>query len=256
MHTSQLISASPPRLKRTAWALPILLGLALAACRGGSGDSPIVSLTDATPPVPDASNIVYDAAPCSGTVCDGICVDTASDPLNCGGCGETCASPGQICAGSTPCECPADFVPAQVGGGGFDQIQAQGEILIAFAAGFATTLDVTAVIYDLTLELDVAYDLADGIGSLSAPAAAAGYDVDIDTFTAHTAYGATAGSIVFDSICADGASGTMTDVTFSEVVGVTNPTPVVDGCSMTYESLRFNIGTCPGSSSAQSPGGQ
>ena len=122
--------------------------------------------------------------------------------------------------------------------------------VIAIAAGFATTLDVTVVIYDLTLDLDTEYDLADGLGTLSAPAAAAGYDVNVNDFTAHTSYAATAGTITFSNVCEGGASGSMSNVTFSEVVGVTNPTPIIGGCSMTYELLNFNIGTCP------DPGGQ
>lgn len=226
------------------------------ACSGGDGDGPVVTFTDAAPTLADASNIVYDAAPCTGEVCDGVCVDTTSDSLNCGGCGLACASPGQICSGSLPCECPPNFVPAQIGGGGFDQVQPQGGVFIAIAAGFATTLDITAVVYDLTLELGTEYNLADALGSFTPPAAAAGYDVDINGFTAKTAYAASAGTIVFDNICEGGASGTMTNVTFSEVEGVMNPTPVEGGCTMMYESLSFNIGTCPELMVDAGPGGQ
>ena len=226
-------------------ALPFLLGLGLtAACSGGDKD-PVVSITDATPPTPDSSTVVYDAAPCAGSVCDGLCVDTSTDSLNCGGCGEACDSAGQICSGTLPCACPADFLPAQIGGSGFDQFIAQGPVIVAIAPIVGATLDVGAVVFDLTLEIGVEYDLAEGIGTLSAPAAAAGNNVDINTFSAHTPYGATQGTIVFDSICAEGVSGTMTNVVFSEVAAVTDPTIVEGGCSTSSKAISFNIGSCP-----------
>ncbi len=226
-------------------ALPFLLGLGLTPACSGDDNAPTVTFTDAAPPIPDASTVVPDAAPCLGTVCDGVCTDTSTDSLNCGGCGETCDSPGQICTGSTPCACPADFVPSQIGGSGFDQIFAQGPVIVALAPIVGATLDVGAVVFDLTLETGVEYDLAEAIGTLSAPAAAAGNDVDINTFSAHTPYGATSGTIVFDTICAEGVSGTMTNVVFSEVAAVTDPTLVKGGCSMMSETISFNIGSCP-----------
>lgn len=204
----------------------------------------MVTTTDATPPLPDADNTVYDAAPCAGDVCDGICVDTSSDPLNCGACGETCASPGQICTGTTPCECPAPFVPATLGGTGFDQFQAQGPAIFAIAPSIGTTLDIAAIAYDLTLELEVDYELSIGAG-LTLPTVAAGYDVDVNNFTAHTAYGATAGTIRFTQICAEGISGSITGVEFAEVNGVLDPTPLEGGCTMNYKTVAFNIGSCP-----------
>jgi len=232
---------------RTFFSALALSALFAAACSGGGSSKPDVTFTDASPPVPDASiQLPPDAAVCTTTTCDGACVDTATDPLNCGGCGMACASPGQICSGALPCECPADFVPASIGGGGFDQIQAQAGAIIALAPSIGATLDVTAVVYDLTLEVGTVYDLATGLGTLTPPAVAAGYDVDINSFTAHTAYGATAGTITFDTICDVGASGTMANVVFSEVLGVTDPTAVEGGCSMSYDSLAFAIGdACP-----------
>ncbi len=213
---------------------------AALSCSGGDKD-PVVTFSDAGPA--DAS-APPDAAPCALTDCDGLCVDTSSDPLNCGGCGMACQSAGQICSGSVPCECPAAFLPANLGGP-IDQVQMQGSLYVAASPLIGGTIDVAAVIYDLTLETGVVYDFADSVAGLSPPALAAGYDVNVNNFTAHTAYGAFEGTIVFDTICETGVSGTITAPVFSEVLGVTNPTPVVDGCTMSYETLGFDIGSCP-----------
>ncbi|MFH2011003.1 MAG: hypothetical protein ABI333_30670 [bacterium] len=47
------------------------------------------------------------ASPCE-TECDGLCVDTSSDPLNCGGCGIMCNGGTECIAGS--CTCPTGLV--------------------------------------------------------------------------------------------------------------------------------------------------
>lgn len=229
-------------LTPTRLVLPFLLGLGLSAACGGDNE-PAITFTDATPPVPDAAS--YDATPCNGTVCDDVCVDTSSDSYNCGGCGLACDSAGQICSGQTPCACPSDFLPASIGGTGFDRFFAQGQFTAAIAPIIGGTFNVGAVVFDLTLETGVEYDLAEGIATLSAPAAAAGHDVDINTFSAHTPYGATSGTIVFDTICAEGVSGTMTDVVFSEVSAVTDLTVVEGGCTTSVKVINFDIGSCP-----------
>ena len=246
MHASRPTSLVSPLSLLAIWALALSLGGALAACAGD--EKPTVTLSDAA--APDATNAIPDAAVCTQTTCGDLCVDTATDPLNCGGCGMACASAGQICSGSLPCECPADFVASQIGGGGFDQIQPQGDFIVGIAPNIGLTLDVAAVVWDLSMELGTEYNLADAVGALAPPAVAAGYDVDINTFMAHTAYAATEGIIIFDNVCDAGASGTMSNVVFSEVLGVTDPTPVEGGCSMSYESLTFNIGSCPITSDA------
>lgn len=41
---------------------------------------------------------------CSGTICDGACVDTTTDPANCGVCGKVCSG-GQTCS-NKQCACP------------------------------------------------------------------------------------------------------------------------------------------------------
>ncbi len=46
------------------------------------------------------------ACVCSGTLCGGVCIDTDTDPANCGGCGVTCAA-GEFCAAGV-CRCSPD----------------------------------------------------------------------------------------------------------------------------------------------------
>lgn len=217
----------------------LLLALSLFAatsCSGGDDDPIVIVEVDATPA--DAS-IPVDAAPfvCQMTECGDLCVDTATDPLHCGGCDMACASPGQICTGSTPCECPANFVPAELTG----SVMAQGSSLVGLSFIIGNTFDVGAVAYDLNVAIGVEHAL----GGLNFPAVLAGYDVDTGTFSAHTAYAATSGTITFDNLCAEGASGSIVAPVFEEVEGITNPTPVQGGCSMSYKALTFDFGTCP-----------
>lgn len=47
------------------------------------------------------------AGACDGTLCDGVCVDTASDPANCGGCGRACL-PGRFSCSNGWCHCRND----------------------------------------------------------------------------------------------------------------------------------------------------
>ncbi len=209
---------------------------AAAACSGGDDDPVVAVVLDASPA--DAT-IVVDAAPfvCTLTECGDLCVDTASDPAHCGGCDMACASAGQICTGSLPCECPADFLPADLTG----SIMAQNGALVGLSFIIGSTFDIGAVVYDLNVAVGVEHQL----GGLTLPAVIAGYDVDTGNFTAHTAYAATSGTLVFDNLCAEGASGTINALELAEVEGIMNPTPVVGGCSMSYKSLTFNFGTCP-----------
>jgi len=148
-----------------------------------------------------------------------------------------CDSPGQICSGALPCACPADFVPSELTGG----IMAQGEVLIGLTFLPDATFNVAAVVYDL----DVAIGVEHQLGGLTFPAVIAGYDTDLVNLTAHTPYAGTSGSIIFDTLCADGASGTIPSIGFQEVAGLMNPTPVPGGCSMNYTNLSFNFGSCP-----------
>lgn len=48
--------------------------------------------------------------PSGKTACGGVCVDTSTDPNNCGGCGQVCTSPNTCGGGGTPgvCGCTDD----------------------------------------------------------------------------------------------------------------------------------------------------
>jgi hypothetical protein len=57
--------------------------------------------------VSDGCGGTLDCAPPGETLCDAACVDTSTDPNNCGACGHTCSSPtGSVCTNGT-CTCPA-----------------------------------------------------------------------------------------------------------------------------------------------------
>jgi hypothetical protein len=84
------------------------------------------------------------------------------------------------------------------------------------------------------------------------PNVAAAYDVDIASMNAHAAYIASQGTIRFTSACAEGASGTLTDVVLVEAtVDLTSPIPsggvVPGGCTITVPSpTTFSFGAaCP-----------
>jgi hypothetical protein len=233
---------------------PLLLSLCsilfVFALSGECGDDggPNVELTDSGPADADTTDAGSpDAFVCTFTECGNACIDTTTDSLNCGGCGLTCESAGQICSGSLPCACPADFVPASIGPTIADQVGMQGPAYAAVAPVTFSPLNIVAVAYDLTLTTATDYDLADSLANVAVPSIALGYDVDFASQNAKTAYAATEGIINFDTICAGGASGTVTDVVFAEIGGVANPAPVTNGCSLEYDTLTFDIGTCPDS---------
>ncbi len=217
----------------------------ISSCSEDTG--PNVNLTDSGPadaePAPDAAP--PDAFVCTFTECGSACVDTSTDSLNCGGCGLACNSPGQICSGSLPCACPADFVPGSFGGTAADQVFAQAGAIAAIAPVTFGPLNIVAVVYDLSLTTGTDYDLSDSLENTAPPSVALGYDVDLQSQNAKTAYAATEGTINFDTICDGGASGTITDVVFAEVGGITDPTPLVNGCDLSHDTLTFDIGTCP-----------
>jgi hypothetical protein len=217
--------------------------MAAMACDGGGGSGTAdggVSFIDSGPP--DAT-----VEPCNGTRCDGVCVDTASDPMNCGGCGLTCDSPGQICTGDAEaCTCPDPFIPASITPSGFDQVRddivpgvtvalvpmLSGGKINAFIVGYD---DTTPIGEDIVLD-----------GGLTVPNAAAAFDVDQASLSARTAYQVTAGTLRFTSACLAGAQGTLTDATFAEVTQELPPTVVAGGCQFSAATVAFRIGSaCP-----------
>jgi hypothetical protein len=226
----------------TRFSLFALSLLLVAAC-GDDGGGPEVNLSDAAPPV-DAAPPPPDAEVCTLTECGSECVDTSNDPLHCGGCNMACANVGEICSGALPCACPDPFVPMAIGGTG-DLIFAQSGAIIGLSPIGSAPTNMAIVIWDETLELDTSYDFADSIANTAPPTIAAGYDVDLLGMTAASSYAATEGTIVFDTLCADGASGTISDVVFNAVAGTFDLTPVEGGCSMSYDTLTFDVGSCP-----------
>lgn len=214
----------------------------VAGCGDDSAASSDASVTFADSGTPDARPPI-DAPPCTGTVCDGLCVDTSEDPLNCGGCGMECDSPGQVCTGSLPCTCPPMFLPATVDPVAFDQVVEQAGFLIGVGPLVdGTKFNVFAVVYEEDTPTGVEFDLSESVAQLSAPAVAAGYDVDTGSFMAHTPYAANEGTLIITSRCATGVHGTVTDAHFIEVQGTTDPTPVPDGCEFSIDSVSFTIG--------------
>lgn len=209
------------------------------------------SCSDDNPGV-DASVVIADSAPPDATVlqcasneteCSGVCVNTNSSSLHCGGCDQACQSPGQICGGALPCSCPADFIPA-VPAPIFEQVNAQADpLLLGIGAYSDGVLNVLIVGYELaTTDVGVDIDLA----TTQPPYVAVGYDVDVAAFTAQTNYLATEGTLNLTAACAMGVQGTVTNAVFSEVAAQLDPTPIPNGCTIAVPSITFSIGEdCP-----------
>ena len=222
--------------------------LTLAACGGGGGSDAI----DAAPgaidgriadgPLPDA------LAACEiGERCYGVCVDTSTSVLHCGGCNMACASPAQVCGGALPCSCPEGFIPDTVN----VALATVNDtylppLTVALAPLFPegrTDLLLVGYIAGVT-PLDEPLTIP---GGFEPPALAAGFDVDlgVDPPRAHGSYLATAGTVQFTSACSVGATGTATNVTFSEV-SQADGSEILGGCSFTVETVSFALGAeCP-----------
>lgn len=233
-------------LSPTVFTFALVAGA--AACGDDSEGAPDagVSLVDAPPP-PDAAP-PPDAEPCADGECDGVCVNFETDEATCGDCTTTCNG-GESCQ-EGECVCPEGFVPAmptfqfgqvldgsQLGLpgaiGGFG-IYGAGGVPSALVAAYQADGENATVIGE-------EYTLSDKtLGT--PPLLATGYNVDLNGFTFDAAYYATAGTIVFDTICAEGFSGTATNVTFTGVEGLMNPTIDPDGCSFLVESVTFAFG--------------
>ena len=229
-------------MKHLVHATRMLCAIALASGALGcgdddGGDNGDVALADSGPP--DAAS-GPDASTCSLTQCDDECVDTDTDPANCGGCGMACDSPGQICSGTLPCACPETFIPDTIEPSGLDQLQAQNGLTLAISPIIAGVLDVFIVGYTAATPT-TAIDLADGVP----PLVAAGYDVDVEGGTAHTAYQAVSGRLRLVEHCDVGARGTLRNAEFAEIDQTTG-LPLENGCTMSVPMLTFEIGQpCP-----------
>ncbi len=230
-------------------SLVLIPSIALTACGGGDAEPILLdaAVPDALPPPPDAE-------PCPDDECDGVCVDFDDDETTCGNCDTVCNG-GEACNDAT-CAC----VPAYVPEGAVGLIGSQLTNMIPGAiTGFGvflggSTPHILGVGYpsgDGAVAIDTEYALepppAGGIPT--PPFIASGYNVDIQSQppSADTAHFATAGTVVFRRICVGGFSGEATDIVFSPVAGLTNPTIDEDGCkALGPVSFTFSYGTaCP-----------
>ena len=211
----------------------IVLG---AACSGDGGAVVVDAGIDAT---------VVDASTCQGMICGGECLDTSLDEQHCGSCTTVC-DPGQACLLSA-CACPPSFVPAMPS---FVQQGVDATMLPGATIGFGgmlnSTIDALVVAYPTqTVQVNRAYVLA-GTNPGTPPFVAAGYDLDINTFTPSASFYATAGTLTFTKVCAAGFAGTLTNGHFVAVMGLMNPTLVPNGCAFDVPTMTFAFGdACP-----------
>lgn len=215
----------------------LVLGLGLAACGGGEDNVPDASTIDAEPPP-------IDAVECSGMVCDSVCVDTDTDNLHCGDCDTACTQNGSSCV-EGDCACEPNFLPATVTPSGLDQVIEQAGITIRIAALAGDgQLDALGVSFSAATETDVEYTL-DGATLPQPPFAIALFNVDISTMMPEKAFAATSGTIEYSDICAEGASGTITNAVFQAAdIDALEIDP--EGCTFEVASIAFTIGAeCP-----------
>ncbi len=260
---------------KRALSVLVLVMIAVVGCGSepGSTDDGGITFEDAAWPdadIPDA--IHYDAFVCveTDTIKDCApelgqagCVDITSDPDHCGGCDQACPSPGMSCEpGPGPdgadtdlahCECPAeDFLPSNIVPvslpiPGFNPVT--NEYTAPNYLGLAplidgSTLNMFGITFNITTSptpIGTEIDLAETL-SAQVPAVVAGYNINYNTYSAQAAYVVTTGTLVLDTACATGVSGTVTGATFSEVADMMDPVIVEGGCSFTKESITFAIG--------------
>jgi hypothetical protein len=232
------------RLARLVSIASFALVSVVAACGDDGGTTFIdASVPDAVPPPPDAEPFV-----CSGTTpddCDGVCVNLDTSEATCGDCDTSCTG-GQYCNGGT-CECPPAFVSASPS---FVFQQTDSSQIPNTTIGFGVFSNggghVLAVAYSTTPTTPIDTPITLDADPLTMPLLGAGYNVDVQSQTFDSAFAATAGTITFDTICAEGFSGTATDVTFSGVDSLTNPVIIPGGCTFDVASVTFSYGTaCP-----------
>jgi hypothetical protein len=255
---------------RLKTGLVAVMSLALFACGddgdpAGSTDATVINIFDAAVPdasLPDAFVCVEtDTVKACGTGPAG-CVDITSDNQHCGGCDMACPTAGRLCvaggaggdAGVAHCECPGDFLTANPVGFGQTFQQSGISVGILGFAGAGGLFHVVAPAWDpanTVLNTDIDLSTVTGLGL---PVVAAGYDVDINSMTAQTAYRATEGTMNIEYACTDGIKFTLTDAVFSEVGGLMDPTPVANGCTTSIASMTVTIGTCTPTGADAGPG--
>jgi hypothetical protein len=229
------------RLVRLISLLPFTI-VSLVAC--GGGDDPPVDPDAAV--VPDAEPADPDAAGCTTLQCGATCVeDPTTDEMYCGDCETRCTQTGSLCMASE-CQCPPDYVPATPT---FLLTDLDADSVPGVTIGFgaypaANVLNVLIVgVATEATEVGVEYELTEALG---VPLLASGYNVNPSTQTADAYHRATAGTIVFDAICAGGIAGRATGVTFSAVESPTAPGVDREGCNFDVAAVAFAFGaTCP-----------
>ncbi len=237
-------------------AFALTLPLALTACgsknssNNGTPDAPVVITTDAPPPdagPPDALVCVDPNMDC-GT---GVCIDTSTDPQNCGACNHACQG-GAYCglkSGSGMCQCPADFLPASMTGNIYnDQTFSGQHIYIAAATATDGTQMNGLVFVSLVFpSINTDYTLKSGI-QFAQPNVLAGYGLSLSGGlpSAKSYYEGVSGTLRFTTAACDTNGfefkGTLKGVTFQgATVSGTNIQVDPSGCTFGPTDIAFDI---------------
>jgi len=229
------------------------LAFVLVGCGNNEDDAADddVALVDSGPPdaIPDAAP--PDAASCVGQsqpdVCGDLCVNFDTDELNCGSCGHPCNG-GEYC-GTGTCACPGAIVPESPTLAQSSVQDVQGLLDVGFGGyedpNNATILDGLAVTATSATATAHSYNLSATL--FSPPSMIAVYNGNLQAQQYDAIFLATAGTIVFDTKCADSMSGHASNVTFQGATGgIQNLEVDPDGCTFTVPSITFAFGPgCP-----------
>ena len=221
----------------------LLLLVLASACGDDSGakpDAPIIHIDAAIDAAPDAPACV---AP--DKICSTVCTTVATDEANCGDCGIACKG-GQACDGT--CACPAAFIPATYVPQQFDQFMMQMSAIIGIGP-IVDSVGIHPLVVGYSAQTPKNQDIDMStvtIGTI--PFVAAGYRLDLGTFTTDAQYVMTAGTLRLTKACGTEVQGTLTNAVFKGTSGGFQ-NPMVDpmGCTFTVPTLAFHIMTaaCP-----------